>query len=145
MRTTSHLVLMLLAPSVAAFMPSVRPLAPVVIHTSSHAPAVSEMKAAAVVATNSGLLRAVKGVATASAALSRPAKTGFAFMVAACVLLLLELKKRRDLIITGDACMLGNEGQCDVYDSTVESVPAWKLKLAQDALPNSNSLQQKLG
>ena len=103
------------------------------------------MKAAVVATNGNALIQAVNGVAGAYAALTRPAKTGLIVSAVAFAFLMLELKKRRDLIVTGDGCMLGDEGKCATYDSKVEDLPAWKLKLAQDALPNSNTHQEKLG
>ena len=73
---------------------------------------------------------------TKAAALTRPAKIGLIVVAAAFAFLTLELKKRRDLIITGDGCMLGDEEKCETYDAKVDDLPAWKLKLAQDAQPS---------
>ena len=148
MHSACHLLVVLLVPNAAAFVPSIRPLAqsaavrakPVV-----HGLPPVTMKAAVVATNGNALIQAVNGVAGAYAALTRPAKTGLIVSAVAFAFLMLELKKRRDLIVTGDGCMLGDEGKCATYDSKVEDLPAWKLKLAQDALPNSNTLQEKLG
>ena len=148
MHSACHLLVVLLVPDAAAFVPSIRPLAQsaaVRAKTVVHGLPPVTMKAAVVATNGNALIQAVNGVAGAYAALTRPAKTGLIVSAVAFAFLMLELKKRRDLIVTGDGCMLGDEGKCETYDSKIEDLPAWKLKLAQDALPNSNTLQEKLG
>ena len=141
------MLVVLLAQGAAAFVPTVRLPAPSAIRTPIvHGPPLPiEMKAAVVTTNGNALIQAVKGMVGAAAALTRPAKIGLIVVAAAFAFLTLELKKRRDLIITGDGCMLGDEEKCENYDAKVDDLPAWKLKLAQDALPNSNTLQEKLG
>jgi hypothetical protein len=81
--------------------------------------------------------------AVAYAGLSRPVK----FLLGVIVLGVAgnEIKKRRELIASADACMDGDADECAVFDSKVAETAAWKLSAAQAKLPMTNALADKLG
>ena len=70
----------------------------------------------------------------------------YAAAAAAAVLVLAtELKRRANLVATGEKCMdTGSDDACLAYDEGVEATPAWKLRLALPKLPTSNVLADKL-
>ena len=41
-----------------------------------------------------------------------------------------EMAARQALIEAGEACVLGDDGECQVYEAKVKKAPTWKLKLA---------------
>ena len=41
-----------------------------------------------------------------------------------------ELAARQALIEAGESCILGDDGECQVYEAKVKKAPTWKLKLA---------------
>ena len=66
-------------------------------------------------------------------------------VAAAAALVLVEIKKRDNLVESGEDCMLGDEEKCEAYDKGVDSTPTWKLKLAAPKLSLTNKLADKLG
>lgn len=103
-------------------------------------------RAAAVPVAGLSLERSVAGIGAAYLSLSRPVQVGMVGgVVAAAALVLVEIKKRDNLVESGEDCMLGDEEKCEAYDKGVDSTPTWKLKLAAPKLSLTNKLADKLG
>lgn len=88
---------------------------------------------------------AATGAAAAYGALSRPAQIVLVGAVLATTIgVKNEMSKRAALISSGEACMLGDDDECETFDSTVAKAPAWKLKWAADKLAQTNTVAARL-
>ena len=73
-----------------------------------------------------------------------PVKVALAALALAFALVLIEIKKRLELIRAGDDCMSGDDDACELYDNSVEKTPIWKLRMAYNKLVQTNMLASKL-
>ena len=69
------------------------------------------------------------GVAIAAASKAKVVLAAAAILGAAFIVKK-EMAARQALIEAGEACVLGDDGECQVYEAKVKKAPTWKLKLA---------------